>query len=506
MQYLNDSYAFRGASVILGAAMFRGEVLTGVHVKLPLKTINRHGLIAGATGTGKTKTLQLIAEGLSANGVPVLVMDVKGDFSGIAVPGSPSEKITERMNRIGLEWKARGFPAEFLSLSHEKGLRLRATVSEFGPVLFSRILELNDTQAALISVIFKFCDDRQLPLLDLKDIKKVLSFIQAEGKDDFEANYGRVSASSIGIILRKIVELEGQGADLFFGERSFDVTDLLRTDESGCGVISIIRLTDIQDRPKLFSTFMLCLLAEVFAKFPEEGDLEQPKLVIFIDEAHLIFSEASKALLEQIETIVRLIRSKGVGVFFCTQNPNDIPQNVLAQLGLKIQHALRTFTAKDRKDIKQISENFPLSDFYRIDELLTSLGIGEAAISVLNERGNPTPLAATLLCAPASRMNVLEPAEIDAVVRCSRLAPHYNELIDRQSAYELLAEKLGAMPAERPAQQQTARKEKSDWQEILSGPTARQVGRTVARELTRGLLGVLGLPANKSRKRKSSWF
>lgn len=506
-QLVNDAYSFKGESVILGATILKGEILKGVHVKLPLKTMNRHGLIAGATGTGKTKTLQLITEGLSSKSVPVLVMDIKGDLSGIASPGEINEKISERMNNIGLEWKAEGFPVEFLTLSGEKGVRLRATVSEFGPVLFSRILELNETQSSLVSVIFKYCDDNQLPLLDLKDIKKILNFIQNEGKKDFESKYGQVSSSSLGIILRKIVELESQGADLFFGERSFDVNDIVRFDENGKGVISVIRLVDIQNKPKLFSTFMLCLLAEIYMSFPEAGDSDQPKLVIFIDEAHLIFSEASKALLDQIETIVKLIRSKGIGIFFCTQNPGDIPQSVLSQLGMKVQHALRAFTAKDRKDIKQISENYPLSEFYQVDELLTSLGIGEAAITVLNEKGNPTPLVATLLSAPSSRMDILSTQEIENIVNNSKLTHKYNEVIDRESAYEILTKKLLSSMDNASEQieekKSTQPQEKSTLEKVLTSTTARQIGRTVAREVTRGILGVLGVGRSR---RKSSWF
>lgn len=357
-EQIRAGYEVRGESLLLGGAIYNRECITGLHISLPLKTMNRHGLIAGATGTGKTKTLQVIAEGLSSKSVPTLLMDIKGDLSGIAAAGTTNEKINERMSRIGAEFKPESFPVEFLSLSEEKGSKLRATVSEFGPVLISRILELNDTQSGIVSVIFKFCDDNQLPLLDLKDFKSVLQFVLNEGKEKFESEYGRISSSSIGIITRKIIELEQQGADSFFGERSFDVQDLLKFDDQGRGIMSIIRLTDIQAKPKLFSTFMLCLLAEIYQTFPEEGDLDIPKLVIFIDEAHLIFKEASSTLLDQIETIIKLIRSKGVGIFFCTQNPTDIPDAVLSQLGMKVQHALRAFTAKDSKEIKLISKIF----------------------------------------------------------------------------------------------------------------------------------------------------
>ena len=515
IQSITEGYTFKGETITLGAGIYNGEVLTGTHIKLPLKTMNRHGLIAGATGTGKTKTLQLITESLSAKSVPVVVMDIKGDLSGIAKPGALNDKITDRMGKIGIEWNPAGNTVEFLTISDEKGVRLRATSSEFGPVLFSRMLELNETQSGLMSVIFKYADDNQLPLLDLADMKRIMQHIQEEGKTEFESAYGKVSSSSLGIILRKIVELEQQGANRFFGEKSFDVEDLARCDAEGRGVVSVIRLVDMQTKPKLFSTFLLSLLAEIYSTFPEEGDLDQPKLVIFIDEAHLLFNEASGTLLDQIESIIKLIRSKGVGIFFCTQNPTDIPNIVLSQLGMKIQHALRAFTAKDRKDIKLISENYPLSEYYKIDELLTSLGTGEAAITVLSEKGNPTPLAAALLCAPRSRMDILTPAEIDDIISLSKLAAKYNEVIDRESALEILNKKLEEHKlalekesAEKIADQnngKTKKEEKSTAEKVLTSTTARQVGRTVAREVTRGLLGMLGIGGTR-RKKKSGWF
>ncbi len=510
-QSIADGYTFKGETITLGAAILDKEVLTGTHIKLPLKTMNRHGLIAGATGTGKTKTLQLITESLAAKSVPVIVMDIKGDLSGVAKAGSTNPKVDERMTKIGLEWKPEGNTIEFLTISNEKGTRLRATTSEFGPVLFSRMLELNETQSSLISVIFKYSDDKQLPLLDLADMKRLLQYIQEEGKAEFEASYGKVSSSSLGIILRKIVELEQQGANQFFGERSFEVEDLVRCDSNGRGVISVIRLIDMQTKPKLFSTFLLSLLAEIYSTFPEEGDLDQPKLVIFIDEAHLLFSEASDALLSQIESIIKLIRSKGVGIFFCTQNPTDIPNIVLSQLGMKVQHALRAFTAKDRKDIKLISENYPISEYYQIDDLLTSMGIGEAAVTVLSEKGNPTPLAATLLCAPRSRMDILTPQEIDEIMSASKIAAKYNEVIDRESALEILNKKIEEHKAEQEKEAvekedtKPKKEEKSTVEKVLTSTTAKQVGRTVARELTRGLLGVLGVGSTR-RKKKTSWF
>jgi len=440
--YITAGNTFKGDSIALGAAMLDGETITDALVKIPLKTLNRHGLIAGATGTGKTKTLQVLAENLSEKGIPVLLMDMKGDLSGIAQPSPGHAKIDERHEKIGFPFTPKKFPVEILSLSDQKGVRLRATVSEFGPVLLSRILNVSETQSGIISVIFKYCDDNKLPLLDLKDFKKVLQFSTSEGKADLAKDYGRISAASTGAILRKVVELEQQGADLFFGEKSFETDDLLRVDENGMGYINIVRLTDIQDRPKLFSTFMLSLLAEIYTTFPEQGDTERPELVIFIDEAHLIFKEASDALLDQIESIVKLIRSKGVGLYFVTQNPTDVPDAVLSQLGLKVQHALRAFTAKDRKAIKLTAENYPLSDYYDTKEVLTKLGIGEALVTALNEKGIPTPLAATLLRAPMSRMDILEEAELKDLISESKLVKKYNDAVDRESAYELLNKKI----------------------------------------------------------------
>ena len=440
--HIEKGYTTKGDYINMGAAMLNGEAVTDAFVKIPLKTLNRHGLIAGATGTGKTKTLQVLAENLSDKGIPVLLMDLKGDLSGLAQPSPGHPKIDERHTKIGFPFEAKSFPVEILSLSEQDGVKLRATVSEFGPVLLSRILDLSETQSGIVAVVFKYCDDNKLPLLDLKDFKKVLQYATEEGKKEFTKDYGRISTSSTGTILRKIIELEQQGADLFFGEKSFEVEDLTRVDNKGRGYINILRLTDIQDRPKLFSTFMLSLLAEIYDTFPEQGDSDRPELILFIDEAHLIFNEASKALLDQIESIVKLIRSKGIGLYFVTQNPTDVPNAVLSQLGLKVQHALRAFTARDRKAIKLTAENYPESEFYDTKEVLTSLGIGEALISALDEKGRPTPLAATLLRAPMSRMDVLTESELKDVIGASKLVKKYGEVIDRESAYEMLNEKI----------------------------------------------------------------
>ena len=495
-------YVFKGEAIKIGSAMLDGQVVTGADVLIPLKTMNRHGLIAGATGTGKTKTLQILSEVLSDASVPVLMMDIKGDLSGIAAAGVSNEKIADRSAKLGIEFKPAAYPTELLTLSEQKGARLRATVSEFGPVLLSKILGLNDTQGGFVSMIFKYCDDNKLPLLDLKDFIKVLQYVSDEGKEELEKTYGKISTTSTGTILRKVIELQQQGADIFFGETSFDVDDLMRISEDGRGVISVVRVTDLQDRPKLFSTFMLQLLAELYAVCPEEGDLDKPKLVIFIDEAHLIFQEASDALLQQIETIIKLIRSKGIGIFFCTQNPMDVPASVLSQLGLKVQHALRAFTAADRKVIKQTAENYPETDFYKTEDLITQLGIGEALITMLNEKGIPTPLVHCMLRAPNSRMDILTEAEIDALVDKSKIAARYNKVVDSESAYEILNEKLKEATEkkevlkEEKEEKKTASKEKS----VFDNPTVKQVGRTAASIITRSLLGVLGLGG---RRRKS---
>lgn len=503
LEAIQSGYTFKGEHVKIGRAMLNGEVVPDADVFLPLKTLNRHGLIAGATGTGKTKTLQMISECLSDNSIPVLLMDIKGDLSGIAAAGASNEKLNARYQQLGMEYKPAAYPTDLMTLSNEKGIRMRATVTEFGPVLLSKILGLNDVQGGLVALIFKYCDDNQMPLLDLKDFIKVLQYIGDEGKQEIEKTYGKISTTSTGTILRKVVELQQQGADRFFGERSFDVEDLLRISSDGRGMVHVLRVTDMQDRPKLFSTFMLQLLAELYATCPEEGDLDKPKLVMFIDEAHLIFNEASSALLQQLETVIKLIRSKGIGIFFCTQNPQDIPAAILSQLGLKVQHALRAFTAADRKTIKQAAENFPVTEFYKTDELLTQLGIGEALVTLLNEKGIPTPLVHTLLCAPRSRMDILMEAEIDQLVAGSKLAAKYAKEIDSDSAYEILTRKLEQAAAAAPPEEEKpvagggrTTREPS----FFDNPVVKQVGRTAASVITRSLLGALGL-TGRSRRR-----
>jgi uncharacterized protein len=509
-QAIASGYNFKGEKIRIGTGMLDGTVVPGADVYLPLQMLNRHGLIAGATGTGKTKTLQVIAEGLSDASVPVLLLDIKGDLSGIAAAGDAGARAAERAKMLHLPFTPQAYPVELLTLSErEPGVRLRATVSEFGPVLLSKILGLNDTQGGIVALIFKYCDDNELPLLDLKDFVKVLQFASSEGKQELEKTYGKISTTSIGTILRKVIELQQQGADAFFGERSFDVDDLMRIAGDGRGVISVLRVAELQDRPKMFSTFMLQLLAELYASAPEEGDLEKPKLVIFIDEAHLIFNEASEVLLDQIETVIKLIRSKGIGIFFCTQNPMDIPGGILGQLGMKVQHALRAFTAVDRKAIKGAAENYPQTPYYKTEDALTQLGIGEAFVTLLNEKGIPTPLVQTMLAPPRSRMDVLSDAEVTALVGQSKIRDQYNAVIDSESAYEILNKKitLAQQRAEEIKSLETAAKrEKADAKKTpkeeswMDNPMVKSAGRTAATMITRTLLGVLGFGSGRRRK------
>lgn len=499
-QQMQEGYLTKKDFITIGAAMLEGKPIEKALVKIPLKTLNRHGLIAGATGTGKTKTLQVLAEQLSLKGIPTVLMDLKGDLSGLAKPGQSNEHTAFRSQAIEEIYQPQALPVELMTISDEKGVKLRATVSEFGPVLISRILDLNATQQGIIAMVFQYCDENHLPLLDLHDFKKVLQYICNEGKQEIAAQYGAVSASSVNTIMRKIIELEQQGAQHFFGERSFEVDDFLRTQE-GKGIISIIRLTNIQNRPKLFSTFMLSLLSEIYETFPEVGDMDAPRLCLFIDEAHLVFDHASKDLISRIEQIVKLIRSKGVGVFFCTQSPTDVPDAVLGQLGLKVQHALRAFTAKDRKAISKAAENYPTSDFYDTKDLLTSLGTGEALVTALNEKGLPTPLAHTLVRSPLTRMNILDAAEIEELVQRSELVMKYNQTIDRHSALEILTEKIAQaekeadsqkdQPSKGSSRRTAPTKEKTLLEQVSKNTMVRQIGRTIFRELTRNIMGTL---------------
>lgn len=497
---LNLRYTPKGEHIILGKGILEGEVIPEVNVTIPLKTINRHGLIAGATGTGKTKTIQVFAEQLSHAGIPSLVLDIKGDFSGIAEKGEKNSIIEERYLKTLLNWEAQNFPVELMTISGEKGVKLRATVTEFGPVLLSKILQLNETQSSIMSIVFKYCDDKGLPLIDLEDLKKVLKYItdNPEGKSDLSNHYGSIASSSLGAILRSIVALEQQGATGFFGETSFDVEDLLQQ-RQGKGVVNILRVADIQTQPQLFSTFMLSLFAEIYMTFPEEGDAGKPKLVLFIDEAHLIFKESSKVLLSQIETMVKLIRSKGVGIYFITQIPGDVPENVLSQLGMKIQHALRGFTAKDRKEIDKAVENYPITEFYDAGNLIQNLGIGEAFVTALDEKGIPTPLVHTFLISPESRMDVLNDAEVSELTSKSALVAKYETAVNKISAYEILANRMeeAVENAPKTTKSKTVKEDPSVFEQVLNSRQGRTFTNTLMREGAKAILGMLGLGRRK---------
>ena len=500
IQELSTKYTPKGDFITIGKAMLDGEVVTEVDVTIPLKTINRHGLIAGATGTGKTKTLQVFAEQLSHKGIPSLVLDIKGDFSGIAKPGAENAIISERYTKTKLPYEPQSFPVELMSISGEKGVKLRATVTEFGPILLSKILDLNDTQQSIISIVFKYCDDKGLPLIDLDDLKKVLQYVtdNAQGKADLASNYGSIAPASLGAILRSIVALEQEGAAQLFGEPSFDVTDLLKQ-RDGKGVVNILRVANIQSKPQLFSTFMLSLFAEIYMTFPEEGDAGKPKLVLFIDEAHLIFNEASKTLLNQIETMVKLIRSKGVGIYFITQIPGDVPENVLSQLGLKIQHALRGFTAKDRKEISKAVENYPTTEYYKANELIQNLGIGEAFFTALDEKGIPTPLVHTYLISPESRMDVLSDAEVEDLTSSSAMVEKYEQPMNKDSAYEMLTNRMeqAVQNAEPAAKPKPVKEEPGIFENVMKSRAGRTFTTTLAREGAKFVLGMFGLGRRK---------
>lgn len=496
IQELSLRYAPKGEYIILGKGMLDGHVVPEVNVTIPLKTINRHGLIAGATGTGKTKTVQVFAEQLSHAGIPSLVLDIKGDFSGIAKAGTLNDIINERYAKTHLPFEPQAFPVELMTISGDPGVKLRATVTEFGPILLSKILDLNDTQQSIISIVFKYCDDKGLPLIDLDDLKKVLQYLtdNPQGKADLASGYGSIAPASLGAILRSIVALEQQGATQFFGEPSFDVQDLLQT-RDGKGVVNILRVDHIQSRPQLFSTFMLSLFAEIYLTFPEEGDTGKPKLVLFIDEAHLIFNEASKVLLNQIETMVKLIRSKGIGIYFITQIPGDVPENVLSQLGLKIQHALRGFTAKDRKEISKAVENYPITEYYKANELIQNLGIGEAFVTALDEKGIPTPLVHTFLISPESRMDILNDAEIYQLTNQSALVQKYETAVNKDSAYEMLTSRMEQAAQNPPSNQKTktVKPEPGVFETVMKSSAGRTFTNTLMREGARAILGMFGL-------------
>ncbi|MFE0732202.1 helicase HerA-like domain-containing protein [Streptomyces antibioticus] len=494
-------YAFTGPALDLGALLWEGQCLPDAPVRVPLTVLNRHGLVAGATGTGKTKTLQLVAEQLSAQGVPVFLADVKGDLSGVSAPGADGEKVRERAGEVGQKWTATGFPTEFYALGGlGHGIPVRATVTSFGPVLLSKVLGLNPTQEQSLGLIFHYADQKGLELYDLKDLRAVVAFLASdEGRTELK-DIGGLSTATAGVILRSLTAFDVQGAAAFFGEPEFDTGELLRTAADGRGIVSVLELPAVRDRPQLFSTFLMWLLADLFHDLPEVGDLDRPKLVFFFDEAHLLFHDASKAFLDSITQTVRLIRSKGVGVFFVTQTPKDVPGDVLAQLGNRIQHALRAFTPDDQKALKATVKTFPDSA-YDLEELLTGLGTGEAVVTVLSERGAPTPVAATRLRAPESLMGPVDGAAVDAAARASSLHERYAQAVDRESAFEKLATR--PKPTEKPTEKAPEARSKPTAASERAGASmleqvvgsgmfrslARSVGTQVGREITRSLFG-----------------
>ncbi|MFN8843619.1 MAG: helicase HerA-like domain-containing protein [Chryseotalea sp.] len=506
VEKINQSYTLKGASIHLGSGVVQGEIVADAKVHLPLKMMNRHGLVTGATGSGKTRTLQVLAEQLSNAGVPVFIPDMKGDLSGMAKEGESNEKINERVNALGVSFQPTAFPIEFYSLSGKNGAQMRATITEFGPVLLSKILELNDTQAGVLNILFKYADDKNLPMVDFNDVKKVLNYLsEGAGAAEIKADYGKISSATASTILRKIVSLEQQGIDQLFGETSFDIQDLFEKVD-GKGVISMLNVSDIQTQPAIFSTFMLSLLAELYQQLPEAGDLEKPKLVFFLDEAHLLFKDAPKAFLDQIDQIIRLIRSKGVGIFFCSQLTQDIPANVLSQLGNRIHHVIRAFTPNDTKALRETIKTFPKSDFYDMEQQFTQLGIGQAFITVLNEKGIPTETVVTHLVPPTSYMGPLEESHYQQILTQSDFYKKYKEKTDPQSAFEILNERMAATETKETAQNTEAnqpktstRKEKSTFEEVMASPVVKQVGK----ELVRGVFGMLFGTSTRRSSRKS---
>ena len=506
---IQKSYTFNSSTIYLGAGVLEGEILGDAKVNLALRMMNRHGLVTGATGSGKTRTLQLIAEQLSAAGVPVFMPDIKGDLSGMAKENTTNEKIQERATALGIQYQPAGFPVELYSLTGKNGAQMRATITEFGPILLSKILELNEVQTGVLNVIFKYADDKGLPIVDFKDLKKVLNYLtEGKGADEIKADYGKISSSTSGTILRKIVSLEQQGVDHIFGEPSFDVEDLFEKVD-GQGTISILNVSDIQSQPAVFSTFMLALLAEIYQSLPEAGDLDKPKLVFFIDEAHLLFKDASKAFMEQIEQVVRLIRSKGVGVFFCTQLTSDVPGTVLSQLGNRVHHVIRAFTPNDVKALKETIKTFPTSVFYNMEQQFTQLGTGQAFITVLNEKGIPTETVVTHLVPPRSVMGPLQSQDYTAHLNQSDIYKKYKDDVDPQSAFELLEARMKNEEVEEEKEApksagRSAKKEKSTFEEVIASPVAKQVGK----ELVRGVFGLLfgTAPGRRTSTRRRSIF
>ncbi len=443
-----QGYALAEPGIVLGAPMDGTTAIPDIRVQVAVSMLNRHGLVAGATGTGKTKTLQLIAGQLSLAGVPCFIADIKGDVSGMAAPGDATNpKVTARATELGYDWQPAGHPVEFLSLSGALGAQVRASVHSFGPLLLGRVLGLNETQTSILSLVFKYCDDHDLPLLNLDDLSTTLKYLGSDDAKEILADYGGISPASLGVMIRAIIGMEQQGADVFFGEPEFDVDDLLRVTPDGQGIISLLELSDVMDKPSLFSTFMLWMLAQLYEALPEAGDLPKPKLCFFFDEAHLLFDDASSELLSQIERTVRLIRSKGVGVYFITQVPTDVPSSVLAQLGNRVQHALRVFTPDDADNLKKTVRTFPMTDFFDTGTTITSLGIGEALVTVLSPRGVPTALAPTRLVPPNSLMAALPPDQLEQRIVGGALYAKYHETVDPQSAHEIITARIAAAKA-----------------------------------------------------------
>lgn len=454
-----SGYRFEGETLPLGVALDDGEPVPAAKVGLPLAMMNRHGLVAGATGTGKTRTLQLMAEGLSDAGVPSFVMDIKGDLTGLLEPGASSEKLLERTSGLGQEWQAKSFPVELYKLGEGGvGIPIRTSLSDFGPLLLARVLDLNETQESALQLIFHWADMQHLALIDVKDLRSVVGYLTGEGKDELK-EIGGISAATAGVILRKVAALEAQGGDVFFGEPAFDTSDLLET-RGGAGVISVLELPNVHDRPALFSTFVMWLLASLFQTLPEVGDQEKPKLVFFFDEAHLLFNGASKAFLAEAQKTVRLVRSKGVGIFFVTQTPKDVPEDVLAHLGARVQHALHAFTPTDAKKLKEAVSTFPTSPF-DLGKILTSLGTGEAVVTVLDRKGRPTPVAPTRLYAPAANMGETDTTVVQQHVAASPNLAKYKDVVDPESAFELLEQRLEAEALAREEEQRRAEEKKA---------------------------------------------
>ena len=503
--------------ITLGAIVHEGACHPEPTARVPLAMMNRHGLIAGATGTGKTKSLQLMAEQLSKAGVPCFLADVKGDVSGVAAPGDASPRITQRAAETGYQWSPAGFPVEFLSLSGKLGAQMRATVSSFGPLLLSKVLGLNETQSSVLAMVFKYADDRNLLLLDFSDLRSVLQYLSGDGADELK-DYGGMSKQTVGVLFREMVELEQQGAGAFFGEPEFDLADLMQT-TNGQGVVSILELKDVQDKPALSSTFMMWMLARLYHTLPEAGDLDKPKLVFFFDEAHLLFDGASKAFTEQVEQVVRLVRSKGVGVFFVTQSPKDVPADILAQLGNRVQHALRAFTPDDEKALRAAARTFPKTAFYDVQATLTTLGIGEALVTVLAANGAPTPPFAVRMIPPVSRMAPLGDLELEQRLATSAQVREYAASVDRESAREMLATRAAAAAAAAaqmapaseapvsvpddagyspsPRSSRRVKEPPSALARALNSPVA----RTIAGAVTRGLMGALLGGTTRRRRR-----